>query len=251
MNEAKRSLKIAVFGDSIAEGLGVKGASYGDLLCEDLTATGRPASLLNFAHTGFQVSDSLKLAEKMITWNPNIIVISHGITEALIRPKLNAMRFVPKRWRQKGWLDPRPYFSRKPVKRLYQKLESALRWRWKVVLIKAMGGETWMPQKDYEENLLRLLEVALNKTSADIILLTSPALDEKFFPGSPHSLQSYRDGLYQTVSLLPATKRVLVCDITTDLKQWNDFFDDHFHPNADGHKKIAKKLSVILMQHIG
>ena len=248
MNNAGTPIRIAIFGDSIAEGLGVEGASYGDLLCAELTAAGRPASLLNLAHTGYQVTDSLRLAEKMVAWDPEIIVVSHGITEALIRPKPKAMRFVPKRWRQKGWLDPRPYFSRKPIKRLYQKLESALRWRWKIVLIKAGGGETWMSQTEYEKSLLRLLEIALGKTSADIILLTPPALDEKFFPGSPQSLRGYQDGLSRARSLLQATKRVSVCDIATDLQQWDDFFDDHFHPNAKGHRKIAAKLSMTIRQ---
>ena len=251
MNSAEKTVKIVVLGDSIAEGLGVKNASYGELLCAELIATGRPASLLNLAHTGYQISDSLKLTEKMIEGNPDIVIISHGITEALIRPKQKAMRFVPRRWRQKGWLDPRPYFSRKPFKRLYQKMESALRWRWKVFLIRVAGGEAWMAQSEFEKNLSELLYIALNKTSAVIILMTPPELDEKFFPGSPQSLQNYRNCLCQTVMTLQETKRVLVCDIANDLEKWGDFFDDHFHPNTKGHAKIAAKLGSFIKWELG
>jgi len=35
---------------------------------------------------------------------------------------------------------------------------------------------------------------------------------------------------------------VYFCDISNLLNKWEDFFQDHFHPNGQGHIKIATFL---------
>ncbi len=235
-------MKVAIIGDSIAEGLGVQGCSYGDTLCVLQKKTGTNVDLLNLAHTGYQISDSAHLLPKLYAFAPDLVIIAHGVTEAIIRPNQNAMRFVPPRWRQKGWLDPRPYYSRHWLKRLPQQIESTLRWRWKVCLLKVFGGETWMSETIFSEKLNACLDAILIQTSANIILLTQAGLDEKFYPGSPASLERYCDTIKQIAHSHKSNSRAYLCDISQLLDEWGDFFCDHFHPNREGHNKIANTL---------
>ena len=236
-------MKIAVVGDSIAEGLGVKGRCYAELLCRALAKDGRPsADLLNLAYTAFQVSDSKLLLPKIINFDPDTVIVAHGVSEAIIRPRPSALRLVPPRWRQKGWLDPRPYYSRRPLKKLYQWTESQIRWRLKVALIKAFGGETWTTADAFEEQLWDFAQNVLDATRADVVLLTQCGVDDNFFPGSNASLQRYQSRVERIASRLPGEDRTAVCDVSSRLSRWADFFADHFHPNVSGHEKIARAL---------
>lgn len=235
-------VRILIIGDSIAEGLGVQGSSYGDQLCAQLGEGGSEITLLNLSHTGYQISDSYKLLPVAFEFSPHFVVVAHGITEALVRPRREAMRFVPPRWRQKGWLDPRPYYSRRLLKRLPQQIESAVRWRWKRCLIHLFGGETWTSPPDFKETVNGFIQAMLDQTSAQLILLTQCGLDEKFYPGSPASLREYQTIVKQIALSYRPTSRVHICDVSQQLDRWGDFFVDHFHPNLAGHRKIANAL---------
>ena len=242
VSEQNDTMRILIIGDSIAEGLGVQGSSYGDQLRAQLEKAGNEVALLNLSHTGYQISDSYKLLPVAFGFSPNFIIVAHGITEAIKRPKQKAMRFVPPRWRQKGWLDPRPYYSRRLLKRLPQQVESALRWRWKGCLIRSFGGETWTSQPDFSEAVNGLVYAILDHTSAQVILLTQCGLDERFYPGSPASLREYQTIVERIALSYRSTARVHICDVSQKLKKWDDFFVDHFHPNLMGHQKIADSL---------
>lgn len=240
-------LNIVVLGDSIAEGLGVKGRSYPDLICEEISGLIQDKVVLNnFAHTAFQISDSLALLPIVLETNPNIIIIAHGITEAIVRPTPYSLRLVPSRWRQVGWLDPRPFFSQRKIKRLYHLTESSLRWRIKIGLIRGFGGCTWTPNAKFEEQLLETIGIFLHRTSAIVILLTQCGIDERYFPDSSNSLLQYQHTVEKAVAILSDTGRVSICDVSMSLHRWKDFFADHFHPNATGHEKIAQAICNIL-----
>jgi lysophospholipase L1-like esterase len=244
-------MKIVVVGDSIAEGLGVKGRSYADLLGPRLREkVGRSIVITNLARTGIQITDTMRLTERIIEDQPDVIVIAHGVTEAIVRPTQRAMRYVPKRWHRKGWLDPRPYFSKRWHKRLYQQIESAIRWRLKVFLIKAFGGETWLSPQDYRASLKKFMETLLERTPAIVIVLTPPYIDEKFFPGSIASLRCYQNQTEEIMTTISASGRAVLCNVTDCLEQWEDFFADHFHPNASGHEKISQEICAILETYV-
>ena len=239
-------MKIVTVGDSIAEGLGVKGCCYSDLLRKRLDERGIATTLLNLAHTGFQISDTRKMLARIIEEEPDVVVVAHGVTEAIMRPAQNAMRYVPKRWQPRGWLDPRPYYSRKLLKRVYQFMESEVRWRLKVFLMARYGSETSMSRASYEHFLQEFIEDLLTSTKAHIILLTPCALDEQYFPLSPRSFQCYQGSTSQVAALFGKTSRVQFCDVSNRLDQWSDYFNDHFHPNVQGHEKIADALQETL-----
>lgn len=243
-------MKIIVIGDSIAKGLGVQGKSYGDQLAAALrNRLNQDVALINMAGSAMQISGSRMLLPEIVSHNPDLIVLAHGITEAIVRPLPESLRYVPARWRKAGWLDPRPYFSRRITRRWLQKLESALRWRVKVLLLHLFGGATWKSRSEFEAQMADFVRTILSATTAKVILLTHCGIDERFFPWSSDSLEVYKEVILSLPSKLQAWERVGVCDITQTCSRWDDFFDDHFHPNASGHEKIAAELLRYLLDH--
>ena len=227
-------LKIVVLGDSIAEGLGVKGRCYADLLRMHLGKADCPVSLLNLAYTAFQITDSRKYWPQVIAFDPDIVIIAHGITEAIIRPNINGYRI--------GRLDPRPYYSQQLLKRLCQQFDSALRWRFQVWMIQKDGGRTLMSCDEFESRLTESLDSLLRETSARVTLLTHNGIDERFYSNSLASLNCFQECIARVAAQAALPNRVQVCDISHLLDPWSDFFADHFHPNATGHAKIAAAL---------
>ncbi|HEX8323387.1 MAG TPA: GDSL-type esterase/lipase family protein [Tepidisphaeraceae bacterium] len=233
-------LKVVVLGGSIAEGLGVAGVAYSDLLRD------MGHDVANLAHTANQVSDSIRLLPSVLSIDPNVVVIAHGISEAIVRPGERAMRFVPRRWRTKGWLDPRPYFSRRPVHQIYQRIESALRWRYKSFLIRVIDRQVWTSELLYAEQLRDFIDVLLAASHTRVVLLTYPGIDEQYFPNSTESLERYRLRTHAVATEYVAGGRVSVCDLSGCLTLPDDFFADGFHPNHQGHRKIAETIGLFL-----
>lgn len=241
-------MKFVVLGDSIAAGLGVKDRSYCDLLLEKLKDSYRNAQALNLAGSAMQINESRACLSKVIDHQPDVVVIAHGITEAIIRPRQKSLRFVPKRWRRAGWMDPRPYYSRRPWRRFIQRLESSIRWRVKNILIRNFGGLTWMSQTDYENHLKEVVTQLIHHMNAKIILMSHCGIDEKFFPNSLTSLDRF-NSITERVSRI-YENQVFYCELRYVCEKWDDFFQDHFHPNEKGHRKIANKIYEIMVRNV-
>lgn len=240
-------MRIILLGDSIAAGLGVVGCSYADGLAAKLQPIHPDTQVTNLAATAAQLSSSLTRINDIVSMQPDMVIIAHGITEAIVRPTPSALRLVPRRWRQIGWLDPRPYFSRRLWKRIYHQTESAVRWRVKVHLIKKYGGHTLTSRDEFEQMLSETVETLLNQTSAQVIVLTHNGIDERFYPGSLSSLDHYQRCIEGVVTKAHLSERVHLCDVSCLLNKWSDFFADHFHPNALGHAKIADAICHVIL----
>ena len=217
----------ALFGDSIANGMGSQGKSYGWIVSSQLHW-----KFYDFTGSALPVTESLGLL-KASTISPDTAIIAHGITEAIPRPKPQILRFVPKRWRRTGWMDARPYFSRSRHKRIIQKTESGIRWRLRNVLIRLGGAHVMLSLADYEAALIELVD-ELQARGSRVILIGPPDIDERFFPGAQSS-----EKLYAQVGLNLGIEAISLSGI---LDFGSDYLADGFHPNEQGHQKIARLI---------
>ena len=218
--------RIAVFGDSIAEGVGAMGRSFPALISEALEA-----ELIDLSASACQIGASLGRADK--ARGCQVALVSHGATEALLRPSHASLRLVPKRWRRPGWLDPRPYFSSRRGRRLLQRAESALRWRVKILLMRVLGTTQWTRPDEYEAALMQLVE-SLRPTR--VLILSTLFIDKRYFPGSDAEVKRYARIGREVAAKTGAT----FVDVSGTCRKWSDFCDDHFHPNSTGHQRIAE-----------
>ena len=219
---------MAIFGDSIANGLGSRGNSYG-----------RQAALAlgwdfhDLSGSAQTIDESLRVYETLGE-TFDVVLVAHGITEAIRRPTERALRFAPVRWRPLGWMDPRPYFSTSRSRRALERIESSTRWRVKNILMRLGGSRQLISLPDYA----RALETFISRLEMDgsrVIVLGPPDIDGRYFPGSGAQLRAYAD----------SSKRFAVeyIEVGCVLNQWDDYLADHFHPNVEGHSKIAAALA--------
>ena len=217
---------IAFFGDSIANGLGVGKDAYMNLVSEAIGF-----ELLDYSNSAKQVSHSLN--DVGAGWSPpGICVVAHGITEAVVRPRSELLRYMPPRWRRTGWMDPRPYYSSRMLKRIPQRVESSVRWRVKNILI-AIGRSQLADISSFESDMRDLLN-RLGDAGSVVITLGSPSIRSKYFPGSEDEFRSY-EAVVEAMSV----RHVPIAD---ELLKWSDYLDDGFHPNRRGHRAIAEVL---------
>jgi GDSL-like Lipase/Acylhydrolase family len=219
---------MVVFGDSVAAGIGVGSDSYPNLVARALGG-----ELHDCSDSATQIDESLQMVHE--AEGADIALIAHGITEGIVRPTNAVLRWMPRRWRRPGWMDPRPYYSHRLWKRITQRAESAMRWRIKVLAIRHATSERWCKPDRYEQTLQRMVEELQERGVRRVVIVGNSAVDERYFPGSEDSLQDY----------LAAGQRVAertggeFCDVSDVCQRWNHFFADHFHPNPTGHQRIA------------
>jgi lysophospholipase L1-like esterase len=223
-------LKLVLVGDSIAAGLGVRDSSYGAQLAEhyNLEFVDLSASAMTAPESEAIFRDS--------TVEPTLLIVAHGITEAILRPAPTLLRVMPIRWQRTGWMDPRPYFSRSVRRRLIEKLESGLRWRVKNLLLRLAQPVQIVEYEQFVSSVARLTRDALAR-GAIVVLLGPPRLDERYFPGSSAQMSRYFEGAVEAQG-----GEVQVVRIEEVLSQWSDYCADHFHPNDLGHRAIAAHL---------
>lgn len=229
-----RPRQIAVLGDSLTQGLGARGRQYPVLVAEalgveliDLSGSARVVSLEDAGRVG----------------NADVVVVAHGVTEAILRPTPAALRCVPPRWRRTGWLDPRPFFSSRRFRGTAQRLESAARWRVKVTLMRLLGSTQFVPDEDFARMLRQIVDVCgAHRT----LLLGGFTIDDRFYPGSAAELARYA-AIARDVAADTGARYV---DVASTCERWDDYLADHFHPNQSGHRKIADRVLTATDQHL-
>lgn len=241
-------MKISILGDSIAAGLGVRGKSYSDLIRCQMEKNHDVTEIHNYASSAMQLVDSRRCISTIVNNKCDLIIIAHGITEAIVRPKDKLLKLMPKRWRRAGWMDPRPYFSNQKFKRIGQHIESSIRWRVKVLLVNLFGGITWGSRMQFKNDLNLLISEILEDNTSRVLLLSHTGIDEKYFPESLTSLNDYKNDIAELVKNFK-TDRVQMLDISKVCNEWEDYLDDNFHPNKEGHRKIADLILLHLNEN--
>ena len=233
MGHCKLRPLIALFGDSIASGLGVRreSSSYGGIVAAKFGV-----DLADFSASARKVDESLRLLLESEV-RPDVAIIGQGITEAIVRPSERVLRSMPSRWRRTGWMDPRPYYSASLAKRIPQRLESEVRWRVKVALMRG-GTEQLMSRSEFEVTYRALL-AELSRRGSRIVVLGPPDVDTRYFPYSMDALREYADAS----AAVGAEFDAAVVPVFGQLIHWTDYCEDHLHPNTFGHVRIAELLT--------
>ena len=175
--------RIAVVGSSHSVGLGVYGQSFAV----------RAAELLGASET-LQLSRSAqtRLAGRRPTPStrspasgPSLVIVSFGAAEGHVHPSriLQALldRFAPASWRGPDGIEPRPYFSRRPARRLAQRTVSRTKVLVKRLLIAITGGFHRLSAAEFEAGLRDLLD---RLGPAPKVLVGLWPVDERMFPRS-------------------------------------------------------------------
>lgn len=226
MTELSSCRTIALFGDSIACGLGVRDRRYGQIVCAQ-----NDLDLLDFAKSGSTIDETWQAYLDQGAPQVEFAVIAHGITEPIPRPRANQLRYLPPRWRRTGWMDPRPYFSRRRGRRLLEKIESSIRWRVKNLLMRIGGHETFRDEDNYVASMLEACTYLIER-GVTVIVLEPTSIDDRFFPGARIAQERYFDRIRRIQG--PVFLRTREA-----LTEWDDYFLDRFHPNEKGHRKLA------------
>lgn len=232
---AREAMKLTIFGGSTAAGLGVKEQSYAAILARRLQL-----DFDNLAGSSAQITDSIEFVDKAA--GSEVVLVMHGSGEALIRPTDSSLRFMPPRWRRRGWMDPRAYYSSKWYRRIPQKIESAVRWRVKVSLIRLSGGHHLIDIDEYLATTAEFVERLHQLGVPQIVFIGSAALDARYFPYSAELIARYDEATKQLVESQGATF-VEVLDVC---ERWDDYFGDHLHPNVAGHRRLADAIEPFL-----
>jgi hypothetical protein len=234
-------MKVAIVGDSIANGLGVAGKSYKDILqarIEDML--GIDMELFDYTASAKPIMETNRAnLEEIINIKPDIVIFGHGITEAMIRPSPKYLKVLPRRYKRPGWMDPRPFYSKKWRKRVLEKLESSFRWRLKRFIILKYGGESIVSKSVFIKEVNLFITSILTQTQSNIIFVTQMGVDEKYYPYSQGQLNEYEN---EIINLCTVDTRLTYIKGSEILSQWSDFFEDHFHPNFIGHQKLAVSI---------
>ncbi|KQM60833.1 hypothetical protein ASE64_04130 [Agreia sp. Leaf210] len=90
-----------------------------------------------------------------------------------------------------------------------------------------------VPIAEYEAALIELVD-ELHSRGTRVILLGPPEIDERFFPGARTSEENY-----EKVGLRIGAQTISLVGI---LDRKSDYLADGFHPNEQGHRKIAQLL---------
>jgi len=220
-----------VFGGSTAAGFGVGGHRFTQLVAARLEL-----EELNLAGTGALLDHTVTVTDGAA--DCEVVIAMHGMGEALVRPPQRALRLMPRRWRRRGWMDPRAYYSSRLQKRIPQRIESAVRWRVKVALIRLTGGEQLMPRDEFAALHARFLDSLRHQGVPTIVVVGSPLVDERYFP---HSLANGIEYEQIAREQAEAAGAIFVSSATT-LDRWDDYFLDHLHPTAAGHARLAERV---------
>lgn len=234
---ARKAMKLTIFGGSTAAGLGVKDQSYAAILARRLGL-----EFDNLAGSSAQITDSIEFVDKAA--GSEVVLVMHGSGEALIRPTDRSLRFMPPRWRRRGWMDPRAYYSSKWYRRIPQKIESAIRWRVKVTLIRLSGGNHLIDIDTYLGTTAKFVERLQQLGVRQIVFIGSAAMDARYFPYSAELIARYDAATKDLVENYGAT----FVDVLDVCERWGDYFGDHLHPNVDGHRRLADAIEPFLSQ---
>lgn len=235
-------MKIAIYGDSISEGIGRKKVNYSEFIRDGLSEKYHNVIINNFAHTGTTIEylDEL-LCTDIVEYD--VVIIGYGNVDGMLRPDVkhrpNYYRLLPSRYKQNGMLNPRPYYSSKYWKKIIQHLDSIVRTNLNRILLSCQGATTWVSVEEFEKTYRNCItRIRHLGESKKIILLSTVRVGDKYFPGTNRSYAKFNE----VIKRIAEQESCIFINLYDELNDYSLFYEDLFHPNIMGYKKIADKI---------
>lgn len=238
-----QEVKIALLGDSITEGLGSKKINYERSLFNHINNGQIKYSIKNFGVSGTTIQYYFQIQEQLNDYNPDIVLIFYGNVEAIYRPIINKKsliyKLMPKKHKKHfSMIDPRPFYSRKIIKKVFQKMDSLYRFCLKRYFIKKYGTYQILEINVFKEIYEKVLsELVSNKKK--IFCVSTVRIDDYYFPESSKALGEYRD-VIKNLSENFNCQYINLYDWQLKFSWPEIFGDDHFHPNEKGYELIGE-----------
>ncbi|MEW4280519.1 SGNH/GDSL hydrolase family protein [Priestia megaterium] len=231
-------MKIALLGDSITEGIGSKKINYAKYLQDKIPN----ATVMNFALTGTTISYGLSKLDDILEFNPDIVIVFYGNVDAMPRLIENTLyyKILPERYKGLGMLEPRALFTRKRIKRFFQRLDSGFRYRLKNTLVKNFGYNQWTKIEEFENTYSLLLE-GLGLNECKVIAVSTVPMCDKLFPYANIEYQKYN----KVIENLSFRYSCEFLNLYEYLKRYDKkliFLEDLFHPSDKGYDVIGQLL---------
>jgi lysophospholipase L1-like esterase len=239
---AERSLpsqpKIALLGDSVLGGLGVRGRSYGHLVGEDL----RAVKVLGFARSGFTVLNAVGRLDKLRSFGPDLVIVGVGGSEALVHAPASVQRLLdrygPRSWRGVDGLEPAVWLASGWRARFAQVAAMAPKLVVKHASIRWGDGYRRLPPEEYVAGLIALLD-GLSELGCRVVVVGVHQPNRWLWPRSGFSCAIYEQLTYETASRYD---NVVLVEPKLLLQKWSDYTHDHAHLSHTGHAKIAGEV---------
>lgn len=242
-------MKIILFGDSITQGLGSKTINFQGTLQQFL---GEEHTVLNWALTGTTVEYMEQLLCDIAREHADAAVILYGNVDGQLKPCRTGKVFPHIHGRlgaENGCMIlPRPFYSKRPVKYILQRGENLIRTILRRLIYTIDGTEQLLPLEPFMSSLDTICR-RLSSYSVQPYICSTVFIDDKLFPGSDEEYQRYNARMcaYAQEHNLPYIDVYHPLRETVEYNGWKSCYNhDHFHPNGDGYKIMAKEIATVL-----
>lgn len=240
-------MKIAIYGDSISEGIGKKKVNYSEFIRDGISEKYDNVIIDNFAHTGTTIKylDELLCADLV---QYDAVIIGYGNVDGMLRPDMkhrpNYYKLLPSRYKQNGMLNPRPYYSSRYWKKTIQHLDSIVRTNLNRILLSRQGATTWVTVEEFEKIYRNCItKIRYSNKDKKIILLSTVRVGDKYFPGTNRSYEKFN----AVIQKIAKQESCIYISLYEELNDPKFFYEDLFHPNIVGYKEIANKICKYLL----
>lgn len=238
-------MKIAIFGDSISEGIGKRKINFCSYLKTLLSISCNEVCIDNYARTGTTIHYLSNILNQSLD-RYDIAVIGYGNVDAMLRPDRdhlpNYYNYLPSRYKQNGMLNPRPYYSTRWYKKIVQHCDSFIRITLNKILLNLQGACTWVSISEFYDEYLQCVRTLKKSGCANVILLSTVHVGDKYFPGTNDEYIKFNDSIRK----IAGQEKCAFIDLFSLMRDEKYFYEDLFHPNAEGYNKIAELINEAL-----